>query len=180
MTKYKEHRLDKPDVFISAEKISLRVKELAEKISADYKGEKLTVICVLKGSFIFCADLVRHINIPVEVEFVQVSSYGSERVSSGEIDFKLPLKNSIEGKNVIVVEDIVDTGNTLDFLLKYFAEKKPKTLKLTSLLFKPVKLQKEVKIDYLGFEIEDKYVIGYGLDDNEMYRELPYIGIVGN
>ena len=170
--------MKQPDVFISAEKISLRVKELAEQISADYKGEKLTVICVLKGSFIFCADLVRSISVPVEVEFVQVSSYGSERVSSGEIDFKLPLKNSIEGKNVIVVEDIVDTGNTLDFLLKYFAEKKPKTLKLTSLLFKPVKLQKEVKIDYLGFEIEDKYVIGYGLDDNEMYRELPYIGIV--
>ena len=170
--------MKQPDVFISAEKISLRVKELAEQISADYKGEKLTVICVLKGSFIFCADLVRSISVPVEVEFVQVSSYGSERVSSGEIDFKLPLKNSIEGKNVIVVEDIVDTGNTLDFLLKYFAEKKQKTLKLTSLLFKPVKLQKEVKIDYLGFEIEDKYVIGYGLDDNEMYRELPYIGIV--
>jgi len=170
--------MNKPGVFISEQKISQRVKELGEQISAQYKGEKLTVICVLKGSFIFCADLIRQISIPVEVEFVQVSSYGSERVSSGNIDFKLPLKNSIEGKNVLVVEDIVDTGNTLDFLLKYFSEQKPKSLKLASLLFKPVKLEKEVTIDYLGFEIEDKYVIGYGLDDNEMYRELAYIGIV--
>ena len=172
--------MSKPSVFISEQKISQRVKELGEQISAHYQGEKLTVICVLKGSFIFCADLVRQLSVPTEVEFVQVSSYGSERVSSGKIDFKLPLKNSIEGKNVLVVEDIVDTGNTLDFLLKYFSEQKPKTLKLASLLFKPVKLEKEVNIDYLGFEIEDKYVIGYGLDDNEMYRELSYIGIVEN
>ena len=169
---------DRPAVFISEEKIAKRVAELGKEISESYAGEKLTIICVLKGSFIFCADLVRQISSPVEIEFVQVSSYGSERVSSGNIDFKLPLKNSIEGKNVLVAEDIVDTGNTLHFLLNYFSQQKPKSLKLASLLFKPSKLEKDVSIDFLGFEIEDKYVIGYGLDDNEVFRELPYIGVV--
>lgn len=170
--------MSKPGVFISQQQISDKVKELGQKISNDYAGEKVTVICVLKGSFIFCADLVRAISAPVEIEFVQVSSYGSKRESSGNIDFKLPLKNSIKDKNVLVAEDIVDTGNTLHFLMNYFAQQKPKSLKLTSLLFKPTKLEKDVKIDYLGFEIEDKYVVGYGLDDNEVYRELPYIGFV--
>ena len=164
------------DVFISKESIESRVKELAGLINRDYKNQEIILVCVLNGSFIFCADLVRYITVPVQIEMVSLSSYeGTE--STGEVSFRLDVKQSLVGKNVILVEDIVDTGLTISFLLKHMRLKDLKSLKLCSLLLKRARLKIEVPIDYLGFDIEDKFVIGYGLDFNGSYRELPYIGV---
>lgn len=168
----------KPEVFISEEDIALRVTDLANAITKEFPGEEVTVICVLKGAFMFCSDLIKEIQLPVRLEFMQLSSYGDGTTSTGNIEVKLDISSSIEGKNVIVVEDIVDTGLTISTLLKMLAVKKPKALKLCSLLYKPSRTTHKVSIDYLGFEIEDKFVIGYGLDYAGRYRELPYIGIL--
>jgi hypoxanthine phosphoribosyltransferase len=168
----------KIDVFISKESIEKRVKELAEMINRDYQNQEVIIVCVLNGSFIFCADLVRHITVPLQVEMVSLSSYeGTE--STGEVSFRLDVKQSLIGKNVILVEDIVDTGLTINFLLKHMKLKNLKSLKLCSLLLKRARLKIEVPVDYLGFDIEDKFVIGYGLDYDGDYRELPYIGVYG-
>lgn len=165
-------------VFISEEKIQSRVRELAAQINRDYAGQEVIIVGVLNGSFIFCADLVRHLKIPAQMEFVSLSSYeGTE--SSGQVSFRLDVKQSLVGKNVIIVEDIVDTGLTISFLLKHMKLKNLKSLKLCSLLLKRARLKTEVAIDYLGFDIEDKFVIGYGLDFDGRYRELPYIGVYG-
>lgn len=164
--------------FIETEKLQLRIKELGAQISHDFKGEPVVMVGVLNGSFLFLADLVRTMNLPVQIEFVSLSSYeGTE--STGQVRFHLDVKQNLEGKNVVLVEDIVDTGLTIQFLLKHFKLKNPKTLKLCSLLRKKARLKTEVAIDYLGFDIEDKFVIGYGLDFNGNYRELPYIGVYG-
>lgn len=164
--------------FISADAISKRIKELAELINADFKDQEVVIVGVLSGSFIFCADLVRQLKVPVQIEFVSLSSYeGTE--SCGEVSFRLDVKQSLVGKNVIVVEDIVDTGLTISFLLKHMKLKQVKSLKLCSLLLKRARLKTEVAIDYLGFDIADKFVIGYGLDFDGRYRELPYIGVYG-
>lgn len=164
--------------FISEAKIKGRVKELAAMINKDYAGQEVIIVGVLNGSFIFCADLFRQLTIPCQIEFVSVSSYeGTE--SSGEVSFRLDVKQSLVGKNVILVEDIVDTGLTISFLLKHMKLKNLKSLKLCSLLLKRARLKVEVPIDYLGFDIEDKFVIGYGLDFDGRYRELPYIGVYG-
>nr|BDT27359.1 hypoxanthine phosphoribosyltransferase [Bacteriovorax sp. HI3] len=165
-------------VFISEEQIQTRVKELAGMINRDFQGQDVVVVGVLNGSFIFCADLVRHIKTPVHIEFVSLSSYEGTN-SSGEVAFRMDVKQSLEGKNVIVVEDIVDTGLTISFLLKHMKLKNVKSLKLCSLLRKKARLKVDVPIDYLGFDIEDKFVIGYGLDFDGRYRELPYIGVYG-
>jgi hypoxanthine phosphoribosyltransferase len=165
-------------VFLSKEAIQARVKELAAMINRDYKGQDIVIVGVLNGSFIFCADLIREITTPMQIEFVSLSSYeGTE--SSGEVSFRLDVKQSLIGKNVILVEDIVDTGLTISFLLKHMQLKNLKSLKLCSLLLKRARLKVEVPIDYLGFDIEDKFVIGYGLDYDGRYRELPYIGVYG-
>jgi hypoxanthine phosphoribosyltransferase len=165
-------------VFISEEQIAKRVKELAQMINRDYDGKEVILVCVLNGSFIFCADLIRQIKVPVQVEMVSLSSYeGTE--SSGQVSFRLDVKQSLVGKNIILVEDIVDTGLTISFLLKHLKLKNPADLKLCSLLLKRARLKIEVPIDYLGFDIEDKFVIGYGLDYDGRYRELPYIGVYG-
>lgn len=164
--------------FIATEKLQTRIKELGAQISNDFKGESVVMVGVLNGSFLFLADLVRTMNLPVQIEFVSLSSYeGTE--STGQVRFHLDVKQNLEGKNVVLVEDIVDTGLTIQFLLKHFKLKNPKTLKLCSLLRKKARLKTEVVIDYLGFDIEDKFVIGYGLDFNGDYRELPYIGVYG-
>ncbi len=164
--------------FISEAKIQTRVKELAAMINKDYAGQEVVIVGVLNGSFIFCADLFRHIKVPCQIEFVSLSSYeGTE--SSGEVSFRMDVKQSLVGKNVILVEDIVDTGLTISFLLKHMKLKNLKSLKLCSLLLKRARLKVEVPIDYLGFDIEDKFVIGYGLDFDGRYRELPYIGVYG-
>ena len=165
-------------VFISEEKIQTRVKELAEMINRDYHNQEVVIVGVLNGSFMFCADLVRHLKVPTQLEFVSLSSYeGTE--STGEVSFRLDVRQSLIGKNIILVEDIVDTGLTINFLLKHMKLKDLKSLKLCSLLLKRARLKIQVPIDYLGFDIEDKFVIGYGLDFDGNYRELPYIGVYG-
>lgn len=165
-------------VFLSENQIQSRVKELAGQINRDYAGKEIVLVCVLNGSFIFCADLIRHITVPVQVEMVSLSSYeGLE--STGQVSFRLDVKQSLTGKNVIIVEDIVDTGLTISFLIKHMNLKNLASLKLCSLLLKRARLKTNVPVDYLGFDIEDKFVIGYGLDFDGRFRELPYIGVYG-
>ena len=166
------------NVFLSEEKIQNRIKELAEMINRDYHNQEVIIVGVLNGSFIFCADLVRRLTVSTQLEFVSLSSYeGTE--STGEVSFRLDVRQSLIGKNIILVEDIVDTGLTISFLLKHMKLKNLKSLRLCSLLLKQARLKVDVPIDYLGFDIEDKFVIGYGLDLDGNYRELPYIGIYG-
>ncbi len=167
-----------PEALITEEEISLRLEALGKAITKDYDNEDLIVICVLKGAFIFCSDLIKKINRPVSLEFISLSSYGDSTNSSGNVRLEMDITANVEGKNVLVVEDIVDTGLTIKTLMEMISVRKPKSVKLASLLFKPVKLKHKVTIDYLGFEIEDKFVIGYGLDYAGRYRELPYIGIL--
>lgn len=167
-----------PEALITEDEIALRIQELGTAITRDFENEELVVICVLKGAFIFCSDLVKRINRPLTLEFISLSSYGDSTNSSGNVRLEMDITANIEGKNVLVIEDIVDTGLTIKTLMEMLSVRKPKTVKLASLLFKPVKLKHKVNIDYLGFEIEDKFVIGYGLDYAGRYRELPYIGIL--
>lgn len=167
-----------PDVLISEEELAIRVAELGKAITEDYPGEELIIICVLKGAFMFCSDLIKKIQLPVKLEFMQLSSYGDGTVSSGNVQIEMDVTGSLKGKNVLVVEDIVDTGLTITTLFKMLAMRDPKSLKLASLLYKPSRNTHKVPIEYLGFEIEDKFVIGYGLDYAGRYRELPYIGVI--
>jgi hypoxanthine phosphoribosyltransferase len=167
-----------PETLFSEDQIQQRIKELGAKINIDYENQELVVICVLKGAFVFCADLVRQIQLPVSMEFVQVSSYGDETTSSGQCQLLLDLSGSIEGKNVLIVEDIIDTGLTMKYLKNLLQARNPKSIKVASLLYKPSNTVHETTIDYLAFEIEDKFVIGYGLDYAGLYRELPYIGVL--
>jgi hypoxanthine phosphoribosyltransferase len=167
-----------PEALISDDEIALRIQELGAAITRDFEDEELVVVCVLKGAFIFCSDLIKRINRPLSLEFISLSSYGDSTNSSGNVRLEMDITANIEGKNVLIVEDIVDSGLTIKTLMEMLSVRKPKTVKLASLLFKPVKLKHKVKIDYLGFEIEDKFVIGYGLDYAGRYRELPYIGIL--
>jgi hypoxanthine phosphoribosyltransferase len=165
------------DQYLSAEKIQARVKEVAAEINKDFHGKQIHIVGVLNGAFMFTADLVRHLNIPVTLEFMSASSYGDSTVSSGDLKINLDIKTDIKDKHVILVEDIVDTGLTISVLKKKFLERAPASLRVASFLFKPARLENEVKIDYLAFEIEDHFVIGYGLDFAGRYRELPYVGI---
>jgi len=167
-----------PEALITEDEIALRLDALGKAITQDYHNEDLIVICVLKGAFVFCSDLIKKINRPVSLEFISLSSYGDSTNSSGNVRLEMDITANIEGKNVLIVEDIVDTGLTIKTLMEMISVRKPKSVKLASLLFKPVKMKHKVAIDYLGFEIEDKFVIGYGLDYAGRYRELPYIGIL--
>lgn len=169
---------------ISAESIAARVKELGAQITADYRalgdGADIVVIGVLKGSVIFLADLVRQIALPLHVDFMGISSYGDATKSSGVVQITQDLSRPIEGKHVIVIEDIVDTGHTVHYLLENLATRRPASIKLASLLHKPERQEREVSIDYLGFTIPNKFVVGYGLDVAQQYRNLPFIGYVTN
>ena len=167
-----------PDVLISEEEIALRVEALGKAITEEYQGQEVTVICVLKGAFMFCSDLIKKINLPVKLDFVALSSYGDGTSSSGTVKMELDLAESIKDKNVIIVEDIVDTGLSMKTLVQLLEARGPKSLKVASLLYKPSKTKHQVSIDYMGFEIEDKFVIGYGLDYAGRDRELPYIGVL--
>lgn len=167
-----------PEMLISEDEIALRIEALGKAITQDFENEELVVICVLKGAFMFCSDLIKKINRPIKLEFISLSSYGDNTNSSGNVRLEMDITANIEGKNVLIVEDIVDTGLTIKTLLEIMAVRKPKSVKLASLLYKPMKLKHKVAIDYLGFEIEDKFVIGYGLDYAGRYRELPYIGVL--
>ncbi len=168
----------RPEVMISEEEIALRIEALGQAITEDYSGEEIVVICVLKGAFIFCSDLIKRVNRPLALEFIALSSYGDGTQSTGNVRLDMDITCNVEGRHVLIVEDIVDSGLTIKTLMEMLQLRKPKTVRLASLLFKPSKLKHEVKIDYLGFEIEDKFVIGYGLDYAGRYRELPYIGVL--
>lgn len=169
----------KISVMISEEEINKRVCEISEQISKDYAGKEVRLICILKGSVFYTCELAKRITIPVTLDFMSVSSYGSGTVSSGTIKIKKDLDDDIEGLDVIVVEDIIDSGNTLSRLIPMLKERKPASLKITTLLDKPDRREvDDVTVDYVGFEIEDKFVVGYGLDYDQSYRDLPYIGVI--
>ena len=166
---------------ISAEAISARVAELGAQITADYHDKSdVVVVGVLKGSVIFLADLVRHIALPIHVEFIGISSYGDATVSSGVVQITQDVSRPLEHKHVIVVEDIVDTGHTVHYLLENLATRRPASIRLAALLHKPERQERQVTIDYLGFTIPNKFVVGYGLDIAQQYRNLPFIGYVTN
>jgi hypoxanthine phosphoribosyltransferase len=167
---------DKSAVLISQRKIKNRVRELASLIQKDYRRKNPLLIGILKGAFVFLADIMRYIKIPVECDFVQVSSYGKGDVSSGRIKLKAGISGSIKGRNVIIVDDIVDTGLTMDFLLTKLKSFSPRSVRLCTLLDKPARRRVKIKIDYCGFKVPDKFIIGYGLDYNGQYRNLPYVG----
>ncbi|MDO5556231.1 MAG: hypoxanthine phosphoribosyltransferase [Clostridia bacterium] len=163
---------------IDEKKLHNRIEEIAAQIEKEYQNKEITLICILKGSVFFTVELAKKINGDVRLEFIRVSSYGEGTQSTGEIKMKLDLKDSIRGKNIIVVEDIIDTGRTLSYLIEYLKMKKPSSLKLCALLDKPERRIKKVDVDYTGFQIPDKFVVGYGLDWNEKYRNLPYIAYI--
>lgn len=169
-------------VMLSAEQVAARVAALGEQITREYAGklgdDELVCIGILKGSFVFLADLVRRIDLPVVVDFIALSSYGDATESSGVVQLTQDLSRPIAGKHVLIVEDIVDTGLTMKYLLENLHTRHPASIKLASLLEKPTKNQAGVKVDYLGFSIEDKFVVGYGLDAASRFRNLPYIGVV--
>ena len=167
------------NVLISAADIQQRVRELAEEINRDYADDaQLHLVSVLKGAFIFLGDLVREMKRPVSLDFMAVSSYGKSTTSSGEVRVLKDLDSGLEGRNVIIVEDIVDTGLTLAYLQEILHARSPKTLKTACLLSKPSRRVVNVKVDYVGFTIEDRFVVGYGLDYAEQYRNLPYLAML--
>lgn len=166
------------EVLLNEAEISRRVSELAAEISAEYKGRKVLLVCVLKGAVVFASDLMRCLKIPVEIDFIAVSSYGSDTASSGVVRILKDLESSIRGKELLIVEDIVDTGLTLNYLRKNLLSRKPKSLKVVTLLDKPARRLVEFTPDYCGFEIPDHFVVGYGLDFNEDYRQLAGIYIL--
>ena len=164
---------------IDKETVEKRIKELAREIEKDYVGEEVYCVGLLKGSVIFLSDLVKEINIPVIIDFMSVSSYGSETVSSGDVKILKDTDLDLRGKHVLIVEDIIDTGLTLEHVIRYFKESKGvKTLKTCTLLSKPERRKVNIDIDYVGFDVPDKFVIGYGLDYDQKYRNLPYIAVV--
>lgn len=165
-------------VLLSEEEVEQRIRELGEQISKDYAGKEVHLICVLRGGSFFMCDLAKRITVPVTMDFMSCSSYGAGTTSSGIVKIVKDLDDSIEGKHVLVVEDIVDSGRTLSYLLKMLGERKPASLGLCALLDKPDGRVVDVKMDYTGFQISDQFVVGYGLDYNQKYRNLPYIGIV--
>ena len=165
-------------VLISKEEIDKKIKEISAKISEDYKGLNPLFICIMKGSLFFTADLLRNVTTPAQIDFMCVSSYGSSTVSSGTLNVKIDLRSDIEGKHVIVVEDIIDSGNTLYNLKNLLLTRNPASLKICSLLDKPDRRVRNVDVDYVGFKIPDEFVVGYGLDYNENYRTLPDIRIL--
>lgn len=171
---------DKIKVLITKEEINNRIKEIACDINRDYYGEDVVLVCVLNGAVYFAVDLSKELSdCNVIMDFVKISSYGvNARKSSGNIDFKLDIRTDIKDKNVIIIEDIIDSGNTLSYLYDYLLEKCPKSLKICVLLDKKERREKEVNVSYIGFSVDDKFVLGYGLDYDEGYRNLTYIGYI--
>lgn len=175
----KEKKKLKQKVLIDENKLNKRIEELANQISNDYKNEEIILICILKGSAYFAIDLSKKItNNVVVMDFMRVSSYGNNTETTGKVNFILDISENIENKNVIIIEDIIDSGITLSYLYDYLKGKNPKTLKICVLLDKKARREKNIKLDYVGFEIENKFVLGYGLDYNEKYRNLPYIAYI--
>ena len=165
-------------IMYTEQEIKDRVQALGKMITRDYQGKAPVLASVLRGSYIFMADLSRAIELPVSIDFMAVSSYGSGTVSSGQVEIKKDLSDSIEGKDLIVVEDILDSGNTLYYLMDVLKVRKPASIRICTLLDKPGRRQKPIRADYVGFVIPDAFIVGYGLDYDEKYRNLPYIGLL--
>ena len=169
---------DVEEILLDSETVASRVAELGAQISADYAGRDPVLVSVLKGSLVFLADLMRAMDLSTSIDLMEVSSYGAATETSGQVRIMKDLSKPITGRDVIVVEDIIDTGLTLNYLLHYLADKGPASIKIVCLLDKPARRLAEIPIDYRGFTIPDRFVIGYGLDYNERYRNLPYIGVL--
>lgn len=169
---------EKIKVLISEEEVDARIRELGEKISKEYEGKQIHLICVLKGGVFFMCELAKRITVPVSMDFMCVGSYGDGTKSSGVVRLAKDLDESIENKEVLIVEDIIDSGNTLYYLMDVLRQRKPASLRLCTLLDKPDRRVKDVHVDWTGFEIPDEFVVGYGLDYAQKYRNLPYIGVV--
>ena len=165
-------------VLLTEEEVDARIQAMGEQISRDYEGRQVHLVCVLKGGSFFMCELAKRIRVPVSLDFMSVSSYGSETKSSGVVKIVKDLDETLAGKDVIVVEDIVDSGRTLSYLMEMLKDRKPASLRLCTLLDKPQRRVVDVHVDYTGFEIPDEFVVGYGLDYDQKYRNLPYIGIV--
>ncbi|MBR4732693.1 MAG: hypoxanthine phosphoribosyltransferase [Lachnospiraceae bacterium] len=165
-------------VLKSEEEVDRRIKEMGEQISRDYAGKQIHLICVLKGGSFFMCELAKRITTDVSLDFMSVSSYGSDTKSSGVVKIVKDLDESIQGKDVLVVEDIIDSGRTLSYLMEMLRDRKPASLKLCTLLDKPDRRVVDVDVDYTGFQIPDEFVVGYGLDYDQRYRNLPYIGVI--
>ncbi|MEF9934797.1 MAG: hypoxanthine phosphoribosyltransferase [Clostridium sp.] len=170
------HNLIK-EVLYTKEEIAAKVKELAKIISDEYRGKRVLCIGILKGSVVFLSDIIREMDIEVEIDFMAVSSYGNSTTSSGIVRILKDLNYDIEGKDVVIIEDIIDTGTTLKYLCQYLKARKPKSLKVCCLLDKPERRKADIKADYIGFEIPDYFVVGYGIDYADRFRQLPYIGV---
>ncbi len=169
---------EKIKVLITEEEVDARIRELGEKISKEYEGKQIHLICVLKGGVFFMCELAKRITVPVSMDFMCVGSYGDGTKSSGVVRLAKDLDESIENKEVLIVEDIIDSGNTLYYLMDVLRQRKPASLRLCTLLDKPDRRVKDVHVDWTGFEIPDEFVVGYGLDYAQKYRNLPYIGVV--
>lgn len=165
-------------VLISEEEVNRRIREMGEQVSRDYAGKQIHLICVLKGGSFFMCELAKRITTDVSLDFMSVSSYGSDTKSSGVVKIVKDLDESIQGKDVLVVEDIIDSGRTLSYLMEMLRDRKPASLKLCTLLDKPDRRVVDVDVDYTGFQIPDEFVVGYGLDYDQRYRNLPYIGVI--
>ena len=171
--------LENLNVLINEEKLQARISEVAKEISSDFKNEEIVLICILKGAVYFAVDLSKKLtDNTVILDFMKVSSYGNNLETTGKINFKLDTSVDLENKNVIIVEDIIDSGITLNYLYDYLKTKNPKILKICVLLDKKERRQKDIHIDYVGFEIQNKFVVGYGLDYEDKYRNLPYVGYI--
>lgn len=172
-------RDDIAKVLISEEKLQARVAELGQAVNGMYDdADRPLLVCVLKGAFMFLADLTRHLEMRHEVDFMEVSSYGAGTASSGVVRILLDLEQSIEGRHVLIVEDIIDSGRTLDYITRNLRTRRPASLRVCSLLSKPSRREIEIPVDFVGFEVPDEFVVGYGLDYAEEYRNLPFIGVL--
>lgn len=171
---------DKIRVLLSEQEVDKKIKELGEQISKDYAGKSIHLICVLKGGVFITCELAKRITVPVTMDFMSVSSYGDATESSGRVKIVKDLDDAIEGKEVLIVEDIIDSGRTLSYLIELLQSRKPNSIRLCTLLDKPERRVTDVKVDYVGFNIPDEFVIGYGLDYAQKYRNLPFIGVVEN
>mgnify|MGYP002509678621 FL=1 len=165
-------------ILIPEKDVAKRIEEMGRQISEEYEGKQIHMICVLKGGVFFMCELAKRITVPVSLDFMSVSSYGDRTSSNGVVRIVKDLDESLEDKDVLVVEDIIDSGRTLSYLLEILEKRKPNSMRLCTLLDKPDRRVREVKVDYVGFEIPDEFVVGYGLDYAQKYRNLPYIGIV--
>jgi hypoxanthine phosphoribosyltransferase len=168
---------DEPEILISEEQIRQRTRELAQEVSRDYEGRDLHLICVLKGGVVFLVDLMKELTVPHSVDFMATSSYGAETESSGVVRILKDLDDPIAGRNVLIVEDIIDSGHTLDYLTRILRQREPASLRVCTLLDKQERRELDVPIDYVGFNIDNKFVYGYGLDLDQLYRNLPFVAV---